>query len=50
MQLSEVMNVNGGIWENDTAVVKVGAYHVRVATRVGDKVTILEEGLRSFPV
>jgi hypothetical protein len=49
MTLAELMASHEGKWENDYATVHVYPYFVRVASRIGEVVTILDEGLRSFP-
>jgi len=49
MILEDLMADLGGTWENDVALAKHGHYIVRLATRVGDVVTITEEALRTFP-
>lgn len=49
MTLDELMQDKSGVWENDVATVRNGAYLVQVAKKVGDKVVITDEGFRSFP-
>lgn len=49
MTLDDLMKSNAGAWENDVATVRNGAYLIQVAKKVGDKIVITDEGLRSFP-
>ena len=49
MKLDDLMKEKSGVWENDIATVKDGAYFIQVAKKKDGAVELTEEGLRSFP-